>query len=167
MITINVELEPAYHAEIATKTLIAVANSTLNYFQVTQGELTVVVTTDEAVQSLNHTYRQVDAPTDVLSFAASEVTENTATFPPDMPDFVLPDEGGAYLGDIIIAFPTATRQAEIAGHSVAEEVCLLVIHGVLHLLGFDHDTPQAKAPMWQAQQDILHLNDLTHVKPTE
>ena len=168
MLNINLEVDPTYQTEVVADTIIAIAQSVLTHCEVTEGELTVVITTDEAVQELNRTYRQVDAPTDVLSFATTESEESDA-LPDDfvMPDFIVPDDEVAYWGDIIIAFPTAARQAAASGHSVLDEVCLLVIHGILHLLGFDHHTPQAKAQMWQKQQAILEQNQLAHVKPTE
>ncbi|RME82331.1 MAG: rRNA maturation RNase YbeY, partial [Caldilineae bacterium] len=71
------------------------------------------------------------------------------------------------LGDIVIAAPTAARQAHAAGHTPAEEICLLAVHGILHLLGYDHDTPARKEAMWQKQAQILAANGLAHVKPTE
>src|SRR5437763_1442763 len=89
-------------------------------------ELTVVITNDEQVRAMNAQYRGVDAVTDILSFPADP-----------LPDEI---EGEApYLGDLIIAYPYTTHQAQEAGHGLDDELVLLVIHGTLHLLGFDHD----------------------------
>ncbi len=104
--------------------------------------LSIVVTEDETVRQLNRQYRQVDAPTDVLSFPAGEA---------DVP----PGDEPPYLGDLILALPTIQRQAEREGHSVSDELALAVIHGTLHLLGYDHDTPARQAAMWAAQAEAL------------
>jgi probable rRNA maturation factor len=119
--------------------------------------VTVVVTDNELIQQLNAQYRGVDAPTDVLSF------ENA----PD-PDFPEVDETAtAHLGDIIIAYPIAQAQALAGGHTPQAEVTLLAVHGFLHLLGFDHDTPANKENMWAAQQRVMTTLGLAHVQPTE
>jgi probable rRNA maturation factor len=105
-----------------------------------EAELTLVLTDDEQVHALNREYRDVDAPTDVLSFPAGDVD---------------PDTGNLYLGDIIISLPRALAQAQAEGHSFEDELRLLVVHGVLHLLGYDHADEQAQAAMWAAQAQIL------------
>ena len=104
------------------------------------GDLTVVLTDDEQLRRLNRDYRGVDAPTDVLSFPASETD---------------PETGAPYLGDILLSVSRAAEQARAAGHPLADEARLLVVHGVLHLLGHDHAEADEKAKMWQAQAEIL------------
>lgn len=101
--------------------------------------LTVMVTDDAELQRLNRDYRQEDKPTDVLSF------EDGSVWP----------DGNRYLGDIAISLPTAAQQAEQAGHQLIEEIALLTVHGVLHLLGHDHAEAEEKTIMWQAQADVL------------
>jgi probable rRNA maturation factor len=117
------------------------------------GTVTVVITDNDTVQQLNQQYRGINAPTDVLSF------ENT----PD-PDF---PAGDTHLGDIIIAYPVAEAQAQTAGHAASSEVTLLAVHGALHLLGFDHDTPAHKNKMWATQLQIMTALGLAHIQPTE
>jgi probable rRNA maturation factor len=119
------------------------------------GTVSVVVTNNETVQSLNRAYRGIDAPTDVLSF------DNRPD--PDFPG----EEISSHLGDVIIAFPVAEKQAVVSGHAVSEEVLLLTVHGTLHLLGFDHDTPDNKEKMWAAQNQVLAALGLAHIQPTE
>jgi probable rRNA maturation factor len=97
--------------------------------------LTVLVTGDEEVRSLNARFTDTDAPTDVLSFPSGD------------------DDG--YLGDIVISVETARRQAEAGGHALEREVELLSVHGVLHLLGHDHARPGEKTAMWTAQSAAL------------
>ncbi len=102
-------------------------------------ELSVVLTDDATIQSLNREYRGIDRPTDVLSFAQQEGAA--------------PDEG--ILGDLIISLETARRQAEERGHSLASEVRILLVHGLLHLLGMDHKTDKERIEMARAEQSLL------------
>lgn len=118
--------------------------------------LSCLLTDDDTVQQLNRDFRQVDQPTDVLSFPAGEEM-------PGMEAAGMP----AYLGDIAISVPYAQRQAAQAGHDVLDELQLLAVHGVLHLLGHDHGEPEEKARMWEAQTAVLTQLGLAHVKPTE
>jgi probable rRNA maturation factor len=120
--------------------------------QSADGDLTLVLTTNEQLHRLNREYLGVDAPTDVLSFPASETD---------------PDTGRNYLGDILISIPRAEAQARAANHPLADEARLLVIHGVLHLLGHDHAEVKEKAKMWKAQREILERLGLGHVKINE
>src|SRR5258708_8022511 len=108
----------------------------------TGSELTVVVTSDEQVRQMNAQYRGVDAVTDILSFPADPLPAEI--------------EGEApYLGDLIIAYPYTAPQAQAAGHTLDDELLLLVIHCTLHLLGFDHDDEAHQDAMWQEQSDAL------------
>ncbi len=109
------------------------------------GEVTVVITTDEAVAELNQQYRDAEGPTDVLSFPAQDST----------PGFVTAPEMAAYLGDIIIALPYTRRQAANLNRSLQDELRLLAVHGVLHLLGYDHADQEEEANMWARQEAIL------------
>jgi probable rRNA maturation factor len=118
-------------------------------------ELSLVLTSNEEIQHLNRDYLGYDKPTDVLSFPAGEPIPG------------LPEEASHYLGDIIIAVPYAAAQAAKAGHSLLDELQLLTIHGVLHLLGMDHLEPEDKAEMWAAQTAVLHTLGIAHVTPTE
>ena len=119
----------------------------LNHELETACEMIIVVTDDTALQALNRRFRSLDAPTDVLSFANDNrgpYVGYAADFPRD-------------LGDIVISLDRARAQAEQAGAALDDEMQLLVVHGTLHLLGYDHETSQDKATMWAAQEQILHL----------
>jgi probable rRNA maturation factor len=117
------------------------AHTTLKHEAESQDtELSIVLTDNEQLQELNLNYLGIDAPTDVLSFPASEMD---------------PESGARYIGDILISVPRAQSQAEAAGHPLASEVQLLVVHGLLHLLGHDHAGPEEKTRMWKAQAEIL------------
>ena len=103
-------------------------------------DLTIVIGDDTQLHALNRQFLGVDAPTDVLSFPVDDTD---------------PDSGERYLGDILISYPRAAAQAASAGHVVQEELQLLVVHGVLHLLGLDHAAPEEKTRMWEIQAQVL------------
>ncbi|MDD2251797.1 MAG: rRNA maturation RNase YbeY [Dehalococcoidales bacterium] len=117
-------------------------------------ELGIVITSDEEMQRLNRIYRGIDATTDVLSFAMqddpAEVDEDEA-----ISQFPLVSDGVEHLGEVIISFPQAFGQAEAAAHSLPREITILVIHGVLHLLGFDHEEEAEAEVMEKHEADIL------------
>src|ERR1041385_6717815 len=115
-------------------------------------ELSIILSDDTRLHELNLNYLGVNAPTDVLSFPASETD---------------PETGTHYLGDILISAPRAQVQAEAAGHSLEAEVQLLVVHGVLHLLGYDHAEPEEKRRMWKAQAEILQRLGIGHIQIRE
>jgi probable rRNA maturation factor len=105
-----------------------------------QSGLTIVIGNDALIQKLNQQYRQVDAPTDVLSFPSGEVDSDT---------------GDLYLGDVIISLPRAREQSFTQGHPLADELQLLVVHGTLHLLGYDHAKVVDKKEMQDTQDKIM------------
>ncbi|NOH00812.1 MAG: rRNA maturation RNase YbeY [Chloroflexi bacterium] len=115
-------------------------------------DLTIVLTDDRQLHELNLDYLGVDAPTDVLSFPASETD---------------PETGTTYLGDVVLSVPRAMEQAQAAGHSVEAEAQLLVVHGTLHLLGYDHATEEEKAVMWAEQAKVLERLGLSRIKIQE
>ncbi len=124
----------------------AVVRAVLTAESVPEGvDLSVVVTTDQEIHDLNRQYRGVDAPTDVLAFAD------------DAPDdrFVDAPDQARYLGDIVLSLPRAQAQAAERGYDVWQEIKLLVVHGVLHLLGYDHATEAEREIMWRKQDAIL------------
>jgi probable rRNA maturation factor len=148
---IEIQIDDDYAALVDAENLRAAAAAALQANAVEDAELTIVVTSDAAVQQLNRDYRGIDAPTDVLSFAAQDRDgAQDLALPPE-----LAAEVDRYLGDIIIAYPYTVQQAAHFGNSPAAELRLMVVHGVLHLLGSDHDTPEAEAEMWARQERVL------------
>ena len=107
-------------------------------------DLTILVDDDQRIQKLNNEYLSIDAPTDVLAFPAG---------------FTDPETGHNYLGDVIISFPQAKSEANKRGHPLEAEIQLLVVHGVLHLLGYDHLESEDKEIMWSVQSQILSQVD--------
>ncbi len=117
-----------------------------------EGDITVVLTDDAQLQQLNRDYLEIDAPTDVLSFPSSETDLDTGTH---------------YLGDILISIQRADEQARTAGDSLESEIQLLVVHGTLHLLGYDHAGAGEKKKMWAAQAEILRELGLSGIRIPE
>ncbi len=148
---INIHVNPLFDGKFSFDILIRAAEAALqSASQNTNQQLTIVVDTDETLQELNRQYLGIDSPTDVLSFASDEFD---------------PDDQVQYIGDVVISFNRAELQAAQAGHALQDELQLLVVHGVLHLLGFDHAEPDQKAVMWSVQDSILnslgcHINQL-------
>jgi probable rRNA maturation factor len=146
-----IHIEPHPEVSIAPNLIEGAVNATLKH-ESSDGGVTVVLTDDAQLHQLNRDYLGVDAPTDVLSFPASEMD---------------PETGDRYLGDILISIPRAGEQAKAAGHPLESEVQLLVVHGTLHLLGYDHAEPDEKARMWKAQAEILASIGLVGIKIQE
>lgn len=110
-------------------------------------EVSVTFMDDKAIQEVNKMYRGIDAPTDVISFALEEeVAGEVAIIAEGMP---------TVLGDILISVPTAERQAGEYGHTVEREIGFLALHGLLHLLGYDHMTEAEEQEMFGRQKEIL------------
>lgn len=145
---IDMQIDPAYQEQVPVQRLHQIVAAALRHENADGAELTLVLADDALLQQLNRDYRGIDEPTDVLSFASQEAGQQGGIF-------VTAPEALNYLGDVIISFPTAQRQAAAAGHSVDDELSLLAVHGVLHLLGYDHASPEQEADMWARQAQIL------------
>jgi len=147
---IDVQVATRYQAKVKPAVLRKAAQAALDHQRVKrQVELAIVITGNAQLRALNRAFRDVDAPTDVLSFATDEQPR---------PDTV-------YLGDVVIAYPTAREQAQAGRHPVEAELQLLVVHGVLHLLGHDHYTEAEKNAMWQAQAAALKKIGVALIEP--
>jgi len=137
---INIEIVPDFRRVFIPDILERAAMAALVQQSAPDADLTLVLTSDTQIQILDRDFLGKDAPTDVLSFPASETD---------------PETGRLYLGDIVISVPRAEAQSITAGHSLEAELSLLVVHGVLHLLGHDHAGVEEKARMWAAQSEVL------------
>ena len=131
-----------------------------------QGEVSLLITDDETVRSLNAEYRGLDETTDVLSFSAEhaghwEGPEDGPEHQPADYDFILPPGTPTPLGEIIVSWPQARRQADERGVSPAEELAHLVIHGALHLVGYDHVEPDEAFMMQAREREALEALQLT------
>ncbi len=115
-------------------------------------EIELVVTGDDQIRQLNSEYRDIDTTTDVLSFAMANEPPLAKGEPPA---FTWPDDGVEHLGEVVISFPQAARQAEEHGCSITREIATLIIHGVLHLLGYDHEEEKEAFDMEQKEELLL------------
>jgi len=123
-------------------------------------QLSLVIADDDTIRCLNKDYRGLDEVTDVLSFSTTHQGhwEGEGEAPRSYDDqvpFVLPPEEPPQLGEVIISYPQALRQATPGPSGPLDELASLVVHGVLHLLGFDHVEPQEGAEMQQREREIL------------
>lgn len=146
LIEVTAQVEPPFESQVDPARIEHVVRQTLQAEGVAGPlEVSVVISDDDTLQELNRRFRGIDAPTDVLSFA--EGSEPTG--------FILPPDTPRYLGDIVISFPRAVAQAAERGHTPAQEVDLLVVHGCLHLLGYEDETEEGTQIMWDRQEEIL------------
>ena len=118
-------------------------------------ELGLVITDQERVQQLNRSYLERDEPTDVLAFSMLPEPLATGESEPFSP-FAQPPDGVLHLGEVIVSYPQAVIQAEEHRHSVKKEVAILIIHGVLHLMGYEHDKPELEHQMKTREEEILN-----------
>jgi probable rRNA maturation factor len=142
--TIEIDVKAPYRTLVDTDFLQQAAQCVLTAERA-QGDVTLVLTDDDTVAQLNQQFLGKTGPTDVLSFPAMADDE----------PFVLPPEAAIYLGDVIIAMPFTQQQAQRLQRPLMHELALLTIHGLLHLLGYDHATPDEKAIMWAKQDAVL------------
>ncbi len=140
---ILITIDAAYEEYVAPGDLERVARTALEAESVPGAELGILITSDAIIHDLNRRYADEDKATDVLSFSLREGEE-----------FVSPDET-LRLGEVIISLDTAKRQAEEAGRALEAEVAHLLVHGILHLLGYDHAEPEQEQEMRRREQEIL------------
>ncbi len=134
---VNLHVSDKFQDSVDTTALEKAALVTLAIQNIREDvNLSVVIEDEQQLQALNHEFLGVDSPTDVLSFFEDELD---------------PETGQRYLGEVIISYPQAEKQGVTAGHSTRSELDLLVVHGVLHLLGYDHSTDEEKEKMWKIQ----------------
>jgi probable rRNA maturation factor len=140
---LSVQTSDKYSSYIDDSKIRHAVRKTLEYSKSSdQISLTIVFQEDELLRRMNKQFLEIDAPTDVLSFPA---------------DYKDPETQENYLGDVLISVPRAIEQASAGNHTVEDELQLLVVHGVLHLLGYDHIEETDKERMQAAQSTILQL----------
>ncbi len=152
LVDVNIQIGEAITAQIDTDLIIRAVQTTLAAEQQDGPiEVSVLVSDDAELQQLNRDYRDIDQPTDVLSFAAEEEHAGFVR-PPDMP---------RYLGDIAISYERVVAQAAEYSHSITRELAFLTVHGILHVLGYDHERgPQDAAAMRAHEEAVMQLLEL-------
>jgi len=144
--TIDIQVKPGFRHLLKVRWLRQIVIAVLVAEEVEPGaKLSLVVTDDETVKDLNHKYRGKDKTTDVLAFPLVE----------EGADFVSPPGAVMPLGEVVISCPQARRQAEEAGHTLEKELSMLIIHGVLHVLGYDHQRSAQRQRMRAREQAIV------------
>lgn len=147
-----VKIEALFESHVDEEWLRRVAAETLALEGVNSPvELGLVITDDETIRQLNQRYRGQDEATDVLSFALLEQSD---------PPFLHPPDGVLHLGEVILSYPRAAIQAEKHRHSLKQELALLVVHGLLHLLG--HDDKDTKGRRRMRAEEKRVLGELSH-----
>jgi probable rRNA maturation factor len=147
---VSIQVERPYLGLVSREWLGKAARLALKYGGMTKpAELSLVITSDDQVHRLNREYRGVDRTTDVLAFALAEANDKIAD------PFAVPPDKIIHLGEVIISYPQAKRQAEERKHSIERELALLVAHGVLHLLGYDHEKPEDAKKMRALEAKVL------------
>lgn len=144
--TISWHVEPRYADAVRRRSLAALARRVLSSEAVpAPAELSIVITSDATVRDLNRRFRGDDAATDVLSFGSEAEAKGR---------FVTPPGTRRHVGEVVISFPTAARQAKAAGHDAEAELAHLLVHGILHVLGYDH-VRAAEARTMREREDAL------------
>ena len=148
---INISIERNLSSSLKKDWLRGIVLKTLEVEGITAStEIGLVITDSKTIQKLNRTYRGVDKSTDVLAF---HMIPNTSQ-EPEQP-FVSPPDGMHHLGEVVISYTQAVKQAQEQGHNIEQELTLLIVHGVLHLLGYDHDLPHESQRMRTKENAIL------------
>lgn len=120
-------------------------------------EISVYIVDDEMMRGLNSRFRGIEQPTDVLSFPmiSYDMSQDGNPTPIVEGQAINPQSGDVLLGDIVISLPRATQQAMEYGHSRDREICFLTVHGMLHLLGYNHESEKEGNLMRAKEKDIL------------
>jgi len=134
-----------YKKWINEETIKKVAEFTLAHLSHPNTDISISITNNREIQKLNKQFRNVDSPTDVLSFSSNEID---------------PQTNRVYAGDIIISFQRAKEQAVDLNHPIMKEISILIVHGILHLFGYDHLKQVDKIIMFSLQDEIINKLDL-------
>ena len=128
-----------------------------------ESEVNLTLTDNDGIHEINNMYRQIDRPTDVLSFPmlSYEAPGDFSKLEDDYDDNFNPDTGEIMLGDIVISVDKVLEQAESYGHTPRREYAFLIVHSMLHLFGYDHMTPEEAVQMEAKQRQILEEMNIT------
>ena len=150
---INIQIKRGLEFPFSRRWLTVICRTVLDEEKIIQPvEIECVITDDTTIQRLNKQFRNINEPTDVLSFAFKDmgIDERETSFPamPDSPEV---------LGQIVISFPRAIMQATSRCYDIDQELMILVVHGMLHLLGYDHQVPAEERKMKQREKHVIKL----------
>jgi probable rRNA maturation factor len=137
-VSVEVRVHARFSSRVNPARLRHIARRTLRMEQA-RADLTLYVTTNAEIRSLNRKFHALNTATDVLSFPAESLKSSVRP----------------YIGDVVISYDRARRQAAVAQWHIGDELDLLAVHGILHLLGYDDLTSRKRARMWKRQEEIL------------
>jgi len=122
-----------------------------------EAEVSILLTDDNTIQEINRDYRNIDSPTDVLSFPATDFKTpgDFSNLEEEHPDSFHPETGELMLGDIVISVERAMKQAEEYGHAIEREIAFLTAHSMFHLFGYDHMEDEERRIMEDKQRKVL------------
>ena len=158
---ISISIFSKFRAEVNSCSLRGLVGHTLKSL-VTAGisipscSVSIVIADDETLRTLNLRYRGLDEVTDVLAFSNRADAEESQDHPRNIQHFYTGEDGHETLGEIIVSYPQIRRQSEEHANRPKDELALLIVHGFLHLLGYDHDSPARKKTMWAFQDTVLN-----------
>lgn len=163
--TITIEYEAERKTDLPYEEIIReVVTASLDYEKCPyESEVSVILTDNESICAINLEHRQIDSPTDVLSFPMVDY-ESPSDFDhveEAVEDYFNPETGELMLGDIVISMDKVEEQAEKYGHSQTRELAFLVAHSMLHLCGYDHMEEDERVAMEERQKEILELRGYT------
>lgn len=171
---IDVRIFPRFRRSLSVDWLTSIADAALVEVLPPPGDgssrrnMSLVVADDATVQELNRDYRGLDETTDVLAFSPQHWGHYEGEDEPkafwDGEPFVTPEGHQDFVGEVIISYPQCRRQADARGKSVDDELALLITHGVLHLLGYDHVEPEEEQEMQALERKVLARVGLAEVK---
>jgi probable rRNA maturation factor len=154
---LTIEINNESGIEVDEPALVRLARFALTELQVHPlAELSMILVDVDAMSALHEEWMDESGPTDVLSFPMDELRPGSwRGADPDGRSHEEPDEPLPILGDIVLCPEVARKQAETAGHGLADELNMLTVHGILHILGFDHAEPDEEVEMFGRQREIL------------
>ena len=146
---LSIQIDKQFDGYVKRRWLRTIVSKTLATAKATSKvQLDLLITDENTIHTLNKTYRNIDRPTDVLAFALTQESSEGSPF-------VSPPNEPPHLGEVIVSYPAAIRQADEHGHSIEQELAILVIHGVLHLLGSDHEKSADEVKMRALEEKAL------------
>ena len=161
----NIHIFEQFQDSVASEWVHAVVEGVLSVRPEWSDEnVSVVIADDESVAELNHAHRGLNETTDVLSFSTRRSgkyygDDEGRTSHDDDTDFVLPPGFSADLGEVVVSYPQVERQAKEAGHTAQKELAIMLAHGILHLLGYDHERHAEAAEMFSLQDKAIAALD--------
>lgn len=153
---INISIKRNMDLPVEKNWLERIARRVLEVEKITSSaEMELLITDNKTIQKLNRIYRGEDKPTDVLAFQMTPDVDQKPEWP-----FVSAPDGIKHLGEVVISYTQAEKQAQEQANGVTRELALLIVHGILHLLGYDHEMPADEQKMRDEENQILSILEL-------